>query len=169
MNESANQAVTAADIMTKSLITTRPDEELKVAERLLIEHRVSGVPVVEQGNLVGVLSRSDIARVEVLMQSLDEQVSDRLNWDVQADGFEHAARPEFQDFRERIAKLKVRDAMHDQVVTCTPSTPVQEVAAEMVRHHIHRIIVVDGLHPVGIISSLDMTRLVAERRPFGSK
>jgi CBS domain-containing protein len=159
----------AADIMTKSLITTRPDEDLKVAERLLIDHRVSGVPVVDEGNLVGVLSRSDIARVEVLMESLDGVVSERQNWDEQADGFQHAARPEFHDFRQRIEKLKVRDAMHDQVVTCAPSTPVQEVAAEMVRHHIHRVIVVDGRHPVGIVSSLDLARLVAAHAEFGAK
>jgi CBS domain-containing protein len=161
--KAAHQAISAADIMTKSLILARPDQDLKDAERLLIEHRISGVPVVEGTDLVGVLSRSDIARVEVLMQSLDELVSDRLNWDVQADGFKHTAGPEFEGFRKRLDKLKVRDAMIDQVVTCTPQTPIREVAAEMLRHHIHRIIVVEGKHPVGIVSSLDLVRLVAER------
>ena len=121
------------------------------------------MPVVAGTDLVGVLSRSDIARVEVLMQSLDELVSDRLNWDTQADGFKHTTRPEFEGFRNRLEKLKVRDAMIDHVVTCTPQTPIRELAAEMLRHHIHRIIVVEGKHPVGIVSSLDLVRLVAER------
>ncbi len=154
--------------MTRSLIVARPDQDLKDAERLLIEHRISGLPVLEGPNLVGVLSRSDIARVEVLMQSLDGLVWDRLNWDVQADGFKHTAGPEFEGFRKRLDKLKVRDAMSDRVVTCTPQTPVREVAAEMLQHHIHRIIVVEGKHPVGIVSSLDLARLIAERGVVGS-
>jgi CBS domain-containing protein len=164
----AEQAVLAADIMTRSLISTRPDDDLKDAERLLIEHRISGMPVVAGADLVGVLSRSDIARVEVLMQSLDELVSDRLNWDEQADGFKHSHGPEFKGFRQRLDQLKVRDAMSDQVVTCTPAMPVREVAAEMVRHHIHRVIVVDGKRPVGIISALDVARLVVERGVGGA-
>ncbi len=163
-----NQAAVAADIMTRSLVTTRPDENLKDAEELLIEHRISGLPVVEGTSLVGVLSRSDIARVEVLMKSLDGLVWDRLNWEIQADGFKHTAGPEFEGFRMRIGKLKVRDAMSDQVVTCAAETPVRDVAAEMWRRHIHRIIVVDGRHPVGIVSSLDLVRLIGERGVAGS-
>jgi CBS domain-containing protein len=161
--KTAETGLLASDIMTRSLVTARPDQELQAAERLLIEHRIGGVPVVENGILVGVLSRSDVARVEVLMQSLDGLVSDRLNWNEQADGFRHTAGQEFKGFRQRLDQLKVRDAMTDQVVTCRLSTPAREVAAEMVRHHIHRIIVVDGKQPVGIISSLDLARLVAER------
>ena len=51
--------------------------------------------------------------------------------------------------------------MHDQVVTCRPDASVVEIAAEMVRHHIHRVIVVEGDRPVGIVSSLDIVKLVA--------
>jgi CBS-domain-containing membrane protein len=104
-----------------------------------------------------------MARMEVLMRSLDGLVWDRLNWDVQADGFKHTAGPEFEGFRMRLGKLKVRDAMSDQVVTCTPQAAVRDVAAEMLKHHIHRIIVVEGKHPVGIVSSLDLARLIAQR------
>ncbi len=161
--KSAPGSVVAADIMTRSLVTTRPDEDLKDAEDLLIEHRVSGLPVVDEGKLVGVLSRSDIARIEVLMKSLDGLVWDRLNWEIQADGFRHTPGPEFEGFRGRIGKLKVRDAMSDQLVTCSPQTPIREIAAEMWRRHVHRIIVVEGSKPLGIVSSLDLARLVGER------
>jgi CBS domain-containing protein len=151
----------ADQIMTKALICARPEQDLHELELLLVEHRISGVPVVEQGRLVGVVSRSDIARVQVLMKSLDGQVTDELRRDDQADGFQHNERPEFQGFRQMLDKLKVKDAMHDQVVTCTPATSVGEVAAMMVRQHVHRIIVVEADRPVGIISSLDLLRLLA--------
>ncbi len=161
--QTTDRAIVAGDIMTRSLVTTRPDDDLKDAEDLLIEHRVSGLPVVEAGRLVGVLSRSDIARIEVLMKSLDGLVWDRLNWEIQADGFRHTPGPEFEGFRGRLGKLKVRDAMSDQLVTCAPQTPVRELASEMWRRHVHRIIVVEGTKPLGIVSSLDLARLVGER------
>ncbi len=95
------------------------------------------------------------------MESLDGLVSDELRWEGQVDGFQHAPKPAFHEFHGRLENLTVKDAMHDQIVTCRIDTPVSAVAADMVRHHIHRVIVVDGDHPVGVVSSLDIVRLVA--------
>jgi CBS domain-containing protein len=161
----------AGDIMTRLLITAAPEQKLERAEALLIEHRISGVPVVDNGRLVGVLSRSDIARVQVLAGSLDGQVTDHQTWSDQADGFAHQERGEFRGFRKLVAELKVKDAMRDQVITCTPQTPVNEVAKTMVRLHIHRVIVVENECPVGIISSLDLAKLLVasdDEKPKGS-
>ncbi|HEX3724740.1 MAG TPA: CBS domain-containing protein [Pirellulales bacterium] len=160
-----HERMRAEEIMTRALICASPGQDLAEVETLLFEHRISGVPVVEEGHLVGVLSRSDIARVLVLMNSLDGVVTDRWHGYDQADGFQHTEQPEFQGFRQMVARLKVRDAMHDQVVTCFTDTPVVEVAELMIRQHIHRVIVVDGDRPVGIVSSLDVVRLVALPRP----
>ena len=155
-------ALQAGQIMIKALICVGPQQCLRELELLLIEHRIGGVPVVDEGRLVGVVSRSDIARVQVLMNSLDGQVTDELRWDDQADGFQHNERAEFQGFRQILDRLKVKDAMHDQVVTCTPATLVAEVAESMVRQHTHRVIVVEGDRPVGIISSLDLVSLLVQ-------
>ncbi len=54
------QAVLAGDVMTKALFTAHPDQPLAELELQLIEHRIGGAPVVDQGQLVGVISRSDI-------------------------------------------------------------------------------------------------------------
>jgi len=156
------QVLRAEEIMTKALVCAHPQQDLIDAETMLIEHHISGVPVVEQGRLVGVLSRSDIARVQVLLNSLDGQVTDQMTLDNQVDGFQHAPRAEFQGFRQKISRLKVKDAMRDKVITCTRDTPAQEIAETMVGRHIHRVIVVDGDRPVGIVSSLDLVKLVAE-------
>ena len=155
------QALRAGEIMTKALVCATPHQSLADVETLLIEHRVSGVPVVDRGRLVGILSRSDIVRVQVLMNSLDGQVTDQISGGDQADGFQHDPRAEFQGFRQMLTKLTVKDAMHDQVVTCEPESLVNEVAEAMVRQHIHRVIVVEQDRPVGIISSLDLVKLVA--------
>ncbi len=105
-------------------------------------------------------------RVEELVESLDEQVSGFEDWlETQADGFKHPAPQEFHGFLKRLQDLRVKDVMRGQVLTCTPDAPAPQLAEEMVRHHVHRIIVVEDERPVGIVSSLDLTALVAGRTP----
>lgn len=151
----------AADVMTRALICAHPDQDLLEVEGLLFERRISGLPVVEDDRLVGVLSASDVARVQVLMNSLDGQVNDRLDWPAQADGFQHANSPQFDGFRQMITRLKVRDAMQDQVTVCPPDQLLANVADAMLAERIHRVIVVEGTKPVGIISSLDLVKVLA--------
>jgi len=154
--------IVARDIMRNDLITADPDQSLVDLRHLLIESHISGVPVVEEGRLVGIVSRSDLVRVEELVEALDAEVSEEVWLENQADGFKHPAPEGFRGFRRRLGELKVKDAMRAQVVTCSPDTPVQEVAAEMVRHHVHRIVVVTGDKPLGIVSTLDIAALVAD-------
>jgi CBS domain-containing protein len=153
----------AADVMNRALVCASPDQDLLEVEGVLLERRISGLPVVQQGRLVGVISASDVARVQVLMNSLDGQVNDRLDWPMQADGFQHSDAPDFHGFREMIGRLKVSDAMRDQVVVCEPQAPLAEVANKMLGERIHRVIVVEGEKPVGIITSLDLVRVLADQ------
>ena len=156
------QHLTAADIMQPDPTCVRPEESLSEIARRLIETRVSGAPVVDGDQLVGVVSRSDVIRATVLYESLDSQVTARLEPpDVRSEDFTDMLRESFHGFRDRMAKLTVRDVMRSQVVCCTPQTPVAEVARMMLNEHIHRIVVVDGDRPLGMISSLDIVGLVA--------
>jgi CBS domain-containing protein len=159
--------VLARDIMHRKLITAHPEQSLAELRHLLIESQISGAPVVDgEGRLAGIVSRSDLVRVEELVESLDEQVSGLEDWlDTQADGFKHSAPQQFHGFLKRLQDLRVKDVMRGQVLTCTPDAPAPQLAEEMVRHHVHRIIVVEDDRPVGIVSSLDLTALVAGRAP----
>ncbi|HUY32467.1 MAG TPA: CBS domain-containing protein [Pirellulales bacterium] len=155
--------VLAHDIMRGELICAHPDQSLVELRHLLIESHISGAPVVSEGRLVGIVSRSDLVRVRELLDALDGQVYGSEDWnESQADGFKHPAREEFHGFQKRADQLRVKDAMRAQVLTCSPDTPVVELAAEMVRHHVHRIVVVENDRPIGIISSLDIAELVAK-------
>jgi len=156
------QARTAGDIMRRSLVFVRPDQKLTDAERLLVDHHISGMPVIEGNKLVGMLSRSDLARARVLADALDGQIRDELHWDeTQADGFRHTDPERFEGFSQRFGVLRVHDVMRSQVVTCDVATPIAKVAQLLLQHHIHRIIVVEADRPVGIISSLDLVKLLA--------
>jgi len=146
----------AKDIMESSVVCIGAHEELiEVGERLINAH-VTGLPVVEEGRLVGIVTRSDFVRAPVLLKTMDEYVSDHL----QEDSLQQQPRTEFDGFRSRLQHLKVADIMTTEVVTCALDTSVGEIGTKMVRHHIHRVVVIDNDRPVGIVGSLDLVKLL---------
>lgn len=54
-------AIQAGDIASRDLVTVRPDDDLDDALRLMAQHQVRRLPVVEDGRLVGVVAQADVA------------------------------------------------------------------------------------------------------------
>ncbi len=52
----------AKDIMTRDVITVSPKMEIAHAAKLLLEKGINGVPVVDEGKLVGVVGKEDVLR-----------------------------------------------------------------------------------------------------------
>ena len=57
-------ARTAAELMTRHLVTAHPETPLAAAVRQLVQHRINRLPVIDgEGRLVGIVSRSDVLRM----------------------------------------------------------------------------------------------------------
>ena len=56
------EGATAAEVMSRDLAYVTPSDDMAVAARLLIENRVKCLPVIEDGQLVGIVSRMDLLR-----------------------------------------------------------------------------------------------------------
>ncbi len=71
----------AKDIMTQSVVCTRPEMPIYDAVRLLAQRRITGMPVVDEDlTLVGVLSEKDVLRMLYATEdSVDQTVSDYMN------------------------------------------------------------------------------------------
>lgn len=143
----------ASEVMVTGMLTAKPDEKLAdIAERLVGEH-ISGMPVVDQGKIIGVITQNDLVRVPILLEALTGYAAEELlesgpgGLDQQVD-LEH--------FHEQYGHMTVRDGMRQQLMTCAPETPLNEVARQMVSQHVHRVIVVEDGRPVGMITSLDL-------------
>ena len=54
------EKVTVRDIMTKQVVTVRPDQTVEDAALLLLGHRIGGLPVVREGELIGIITETDI-------------------------------------------------------------------------------------------------------------
>jgi CBS domain-containing protein len=161
-------ATTARDVMKTEVQTVSPDISLTDLEKLFIDNRVTGFPVVESERLVGVVSRSDIVRKIVTEQSYAEYVSDYYRDVGSFDEPKPAdTLPELgSQIGSRLASATVRDVMSGEPVTVSADDPVSRVAERLVERRIHRVPVVtsDG-RLEGIITSLDLVGLLVDREP----
>ncbi len=140
----------ASEIMKTEIVSVNPTTPLTELEDTLIGRHIGGVPVIDGGKLVGIVSRSDIVRYFSIQRSMAQLLGKAKETESARN---HRADPH----------LTVRDIMAESVVTAPPDTPVEVVARLMVDRHVHRVLVTEGGSVVGIISALDLTRLIADK------
>ena len=157
--------ISASDVMRRKVLTVHPEMTLPELEKYLLAKEVSGAPVVENDNLVGTISRSDVVRQLCSERELAERTSDFF-WD--ESGFHEVPLENLQQVAdrvgERIEELTVRDVMIQVPLVVSPHQPIREVAQKLTDHRIHRVPVTDDGKLVGIITTLDLVRLIAEGR-----
>jgi CBS domain-containing protein len=61
------------DIMTREVVTVAPDMPIIDVARRLLDHRIGGVPVVQEGQIVGVITESDLFRMIVSAYTIELQ------------------------------------------------------------------------------------------------
>lgn len=67
--------LTVGDVMTKAVIRVEPERPIEDAARLILEHRIGALPVMEDGRLVGILTETDLLRAFVHSRSTTPQPS----------------------------------------------------------------------------------------------
>lgn len=145
--------ITARELMQDLIVVLRVSTTLSEARDLFQLHKVSGAPVInEQGALVGVVSNNDIVRTSYESADLILEPDDV---------FFSVSTPRPPD-NATLARTTVGEIISGNVVRVTPDDPITHVAKLMLDSHIHRVIVVADSQPVGIITTFDMLRLIAE-------
>jgi CBS domain-containing protein len=128
-----------SDFMKKSLHSVHPTDRLIHARRLMVDHGIERLPVLDGGKLVGILSELDIA--------------------LAFDEFKKRYSPEHQ--KHQIKNLLVEDVMRRTVVTAKPSTSAQEAARLMRSEDVGALpVVTDGDKIAGMITRTDLIRLL---------
>jgi CBS domain-containing protein len=112
-----------------------------------------------QGHLVGVVSMTDIGRN--MAEPFEAESSQRSGFyrDVAAD-------LTLEDLGQRYVEERaatVRDVMTPVIHQVPVTASVAEAARLMVEQHIHRLVVTQGKEPVGIITSMDLLKMIAEQ------
>jgi CBS domain-containing protein len=134
-------------VMTRDVVTVSPVASLKEVAKLLAAHRISGVPVVAAGEVVGVVSGSDIVRVE---QGRSRRREGGFSW--LRNGGSHDLRLEAHS---------VAEAMSAPALTILPGRTVADAARLMIERGVSRLpVVLDGTL-VGIVTRSDLVRVFA--------
>jgi CBS domain-containing protein len=182
--------LTVKDIMQTDVVTVADDATARYLARLLADEEISGVPVVDSsGVLVGVVSATDLVRLAaddsaVQLRPVGVAVNTIPDPDVDEDELEERSvadpygyfLPEDSPFSGRsflddwpegdFDAVPVSDIMTPVSFSVRPDTPVAELCQFLVRGRIHRAVVQSGNELVGIVTSADVLRAVAEGR-FG--
>jgi CBS domain-containing protein len=147
--------LTAADIMTRNVITARPDDSVAKIARLLSDHEISAQPICDpQGTVLGMLSEGDLIR-----PFGQENTTKRAWWlNLLAEG--HDLAPSFLESL-RVEDRPARDLMVVPVITASPDTSVPELADLLARHHIKRLPILRDGQLVGIVSRADVVHAIA--------
>jgi CBS domain-containing protein len=142
----------ASDIMVRDVVTVRPDTEVADAIKLLGDHDVSALPVVDgHGHLIGIISESDlIHRVELGTEK------HRPWWLEAVSGAAALA----EDFAKSHGKT-VDEVMTTDVVSASEDMPLSEIAALLERKRIKRVPILRHGKLVGVISRSNLVQAVA--------
>lgn len=144
-----------ANIMTAEVVSVVRSSEVTEVVRLMVEHAISGIPVVEAGRVVGIVTERDIIAQEIEVDVpaygtfLDAVF--RFPWDKSEEELRH------------ILATTAGQLMSTDVVTVSPSATVRDAASLMYKRRVNPLPVVDERgHLVGIVSRSDIIRLLTE-------
>ena len=179
---------TVREIMQEDVLTVRPETSVRELTRLLSENGISGVPVVDQGgHVLGVVSATDIVRLAA--EEADVHLTD-ARWlapvtpavaegsggaegagETEPDGLADYFLPEDNPLVEwnwetqmgeaAFNEFKVEDIMTPVSFSIAPEASVKELADFLVRGRIHRAVVTERDHLLGIVTTMDVLRAVA--------
>ena len=133
------------DIMTTDIAVATPDATLSEAVAILADNHVGGVPVVRGEKVLGVFSAAD-----VLAYLAD------LNAGPPSDSLRHR--------RTSLEQVTVSELMTRELKSLAPNCTVEQAADFMRENQIHRVLVMDGSRLVGIVTTTDVAKAVAEHR-----
>ena len=156
------KSLTAKDIMVPDVLTADKEWSVEYLSNFLIEHSITGAPVISaDGTLEGVVSLTDIARNQKILTRKNAHEKPQYYY---LDG-------ELNQYSDDIKELmdiqsgdtaKVKDIMTPVVFSVSLDTPVKQVADAMIRGRIHRVLVTKGRMLLGIITTLDMLKIIHE-------
>lgn len=149
MKGRVSPVMTVRDVMTTSVISASHDAPLKDVANLLVEHGISGLPVVDADKrVVGVVSEADFLLKESGADAMPHGRLERLLGETKAT----------RNYRAKLEATTAAEAMTSPAITVSSGHSISEAARTMTRHAINRLVVVDDGRLVGIVTRADLVR-----------
>lgn len=146
---------TAADMMTKDVLTVMPDTRVNEVAGFILDNRITALPVTdEDGNLLGIVSEGDLVRCTKIKR--DAHGSWWLN--LLTTPGAHSG-----DMRDQ-GRRKVEEVMSRDVLLASETDDLQSLIALLSKRRIKRLPVVRDGKLVGIVSRVDILRHLAKEK-----
>jgi CBS domain-containing protein len=134
--------VKVTEIMSQPVITVTPETSIKSAAQLLVEHGISGLPVVNsKGRLVGIVSEADLISIEARPDPRSQATP---------------LAPTAGSTPRNVAEVMTRD-----VVVVSAKSEVAQAARTLLNSDVKRVPVMNGRRVVGIVSRRDLVKVIA--------
>jgi CBS-domain-containing membrane protein len=152
----ATEQLSVDAVMSTDIITVRPEQTLAEAAHLLVEHRISGLPVVDGDNkLAGIVTEADFLRSIGVPSHHPAQTF----WQSLESLFNHHHHQVLLEPAGKVAEL-----MESNVISVRQGATLHEAIERMKRHKIKRVIVCDHNRYVkGIITRSNLVRLFFDK------
>ncbi len=149
------------DVMNSDVISCRPDDEISNAAQILKEQNISGLPVVDEGKVVGIVTEADVLKLLEVpehgglwlpspFEVIEIPIRELINWE------------DTKHMLTDIGSKPIRDIMESEVYTISVDRSIEDASSIMVKHKVNRLPVLDGETLVGIITRGDIIRGLAE-------
>ncbi|WP_094228873.1 CBS domain-containing protein [Methanolobus psychrotolerans] len=144
------------DVMNPEVVTCAPADTIRAVAQLLKQNSISGLPVVDEGEVVGIVSEGDILKLLKVpehtglwlpspFEVIEVPIRELLNWE------------ETKNMLEDVGSKSITEIMKKHVYTVSPEDSIQEASAVITRHKINRLPVVDeDGQLVGIVTRGDI-------------
>jgi len=153
--------LTVADVMTQPVLSVRAETLLQDAVKLISDHHISGLPVVDgDGLLIGELTEQDLMVREsgvdagpyVMLLDSIIYLRNPLSWDKQV---------------HQVLGTTVADLMTKDTHSCQQSLPLPKAASQLHDRGTQRLFVVDeARRPIGVLTRGDVVRALASQQGF---
>lgn len=178
------------DIMTTKVVTLEPEMTLREAMEILTARHLSGAPVLSGNKVVGVISAADLLSFAAVPprdngQSAERTLADELEepdeweedeedlesasfftdmWDDRTDEATDVIDKQGESTPDALSTHTVEEAMTKTIRWLSPDADVRSAADMMRQYGVHRVLVVSRGRLVGLVSAMDITKAVADRK-----
>jgi CBS domain-containing protein len=147
--------LSAKDIMTKDVITVKPETSIEELSSLLVKHEISGVPVVDDaGSLYGIVTENDLIsrnkrlHIPTVISFLDAAIYLESS-------------KKFEQEVKRMAATRVMDICARKVIAITEDASITDIATIMAEKKVQLLPVVRNGKVIGIVGKRDVVKAVA--------
>ncbi|WP_305065613.1 CBS domain-containing protein [Methanococcoides sp.] len=148
------------DIMSSNVIVCSPQDTISSTAQLLKKENISGVPVVDEGKVVGIVSEVDLLKLLNIpehgglwlpspFEVIEIPIRELISWE------------DTKKMLSDVGSKPISDIMEKDVFTVGPESSVEDASRSMSRHKINRLPVVDNGELVGLITRGDIIRGLA--------